>query len=146
MIDLSTIVAKKAFVQPIAQKHLLDTVLVCAVCEQESGWNPLAVRPEPAFKLKYIDPMKLSPLQSWTRSMSWGLMQIMGQTAIEFGFTGAFLTELCLPEAGVEYGCRKLRRCLDLHNSDVLDALAAYNGGSNPDYGPAVQGRMAKYF
>ena len=32
----------------------LDAALVCAVVEQESGWNPWAMRYEPAFTMRPI--------------------------------------------------------------------------------------------
>jgi soluble lytic murein transglycosylase-like protein len=148
VIDLSTIAIRKSFVTTFAHKHLLDPVLVCAVCEQESDWNTWAVRFEPAFEARYIKPAipeKPTTLEM-TKAMSFGLMQIMGETAIEFGFTGRFLSELCDPEVGAEYGCRKLRRCLDLHAADLNVGLETYNGGSNPDYAAEVQARMARYF
>ena len=71
-----------------AAAHSLNPALVCAVCETESSWNPKATRYEPAFQKRYIDPMNLSAQEAQDRSTSWGLMQIMGQTAIEFGWKG----------------------------------------------------------
>lgn len=43
------VLARKA-----ATAQSLDAALVCAVVEQESGWNPLAMRYEPAFFAKYV--------------------------------------------------------------------------------------------
>ena len=40
-----------------AEAEGLDTALVCAVVEQESGWNPWAMRYEPAFFAKYVAPL-----------------------------------------------------------------------------------------
>ncbi len=34
----------------------LDSAVVCAVVEQESGWNPWAMRYEPHFFAKYVAP------------------------------------------------------------------------------------------
>lgn len=147
-MDLTILDNRKALAVKHAKAHLLDPALVAAVCEQESDWIPWAVRFEPAFETRYIHPaLPAAPTTTeLTKAISFGLMQIMGQTAIEFGFTGRFLTELCDPDVGVEYGCRKLRRCCDLHNFNLNAALAAYNGGSNPDYAPQVQMRMSKYW
>ena len=39
-----------------ATKYGLDPLIVCAVIEQESGWNPWASRFEPAFEQRYIKP------------------------------------------------------------------------------------------
>ncbi len=143
--DLSTPLLRLLFVAPAAVKYGLDPALVAAVCEQESEWNPWAVRYEPAFYLRYIEPMNLnSHTEAQMRSASFGLMQIMGQTAREFGFDGRFLTELCDPDQGVLYGCRKLQKCFSIHG-DAETALLAYNGGSNKDYPAQVLARVAHY-
>jgi hypothetical protein len=96
----------------IACEHGLDPALACAVIEQESAWNPWAVRYEPAFLSRYIAPLytagKFSPTEAYMRSMSWGLMQVMGQVAREFGFKEQSLAELCDPATGIEFGCRIL--------------------------------------
>jgi soluble lytic murein transglycosylase-like protein len=39
-----------------AAAHSLDPALVCAVCEQESSWDPFAIRYEPAFYDRYVAP------------------------------------------------------------------------------------------
>lgn len=135
-----------------AQAHGLDPVLVQAVAEQESNWNPWAIRYEPAFLARYETPLKLSPTESTARSISWGLMQIMGEVAREHGYAGN-LAQLCDPATGLEYGCRKLKECViranqGAHADDydpVYAALEYWNGGSNPDYGKQVQARMPKY-
>jgi len=45
----------------LARKHAaalsLDPALVCAVIEQESAWNPFAMRYEPHFFSKYVAPL-----------------------------------------------------------------------------------------
>ena len=41
----------------IASEHGLDPALVCAVVEQESSWNPWAVRYEPGFLSRYVAPL-----------------------------------------------------------------------------------------
>ncbi len=58
-------------------------------------------------------------------------MQILGQTAREIGFDGTFLTELCDPEIGLEWGCRYLGILFDRHGDEGVDAVvASYNAGS----------------
>ena len=93
----------------IACAHGLEPSLVCAVIEQESAWNPWAVRYEPGFLSRYVAPLytagKLSATEAYTRSMSWGLMQVMGQVARENGFSQPSLAELCDPNTGIEFGC-----------------------------------------
>jgi Transglycosylase SLT domain len=43
-----------ALAQRAAEAHALWPTLVCAIVEQESAWNPWALRYEPAFYDKYI--------------------------------------------------------------------------------------------
>jgi len=125
----------------------LDPALVCAVCAHESdGWQQFAVRYEPGFYSRYIESMTgLSQTEKTMRATSFGLMQIMGQTAREFGFDGKFLTELLEPLNAVIYGCRKLKRCLDKNNGDVPAALLQYNGGGNANYPDLVMAHYKDY-
>jgi soluble lytic murein transglycosylase-like protein len=133
----------------IASAHGLEPALVCAVIEQESAWNPWAVRYEPGFLSRYIAPLytagKLSATEAYTRSMSWGLMQVMGQAARESGFEDPSLAELCDPAAGVEWGCRLLAKRLARARGDVPAALLAWNGGTNPNYPAEVLARTRNY-
>jgi soluble lytic murein transglycosylase-like protein len=92
-----------------AGAHALWPELVCAIVEQESAWNPWALRYEPAFYERYIAPFLTArrldrpdsrlaaltspgipddPTESRARAFSWGLMQVIGQVAREHGFTG----------------------------------------------------------
>ena len=71
------VLARKA---AVAQS--LDPALVCAVVEQESAWNPWAIRYEPAFFSKYVASLytnnKIAATEAYSRGFSWGLMQVMG--------------------------------------------------------------------
>jgi len=133
----------------IASEHGLEPALVCAVIEQESAWNPWAVRYEPGFLSRYVAPLytagKLSATEAYTRAMSWGLMQIMGQAARECGFEEPSLAELCDPAAGVEWGCRLLAKRVARAKGDVAAALLAWNGGANPNYPAEVLARTRNY-
>ena len=141
--DLSTPIARLALVTPIALKAGLQPSLVAAVCEQESGWEPGAVRFEPAFLRRYVSPLNLPLMESLDRSTSWGLMQIMGQTARELGFTDV-LSTLRAPDMVVIYGCKKLQKCFLLHRDDE-PSLLAYNGGGNSLYASQVLARVENY-
>lgn len=145
-MDLSTIEARKALAGKWAAKFGLEMPIVAAVCEQESSWNPFAIRFEPGFEARYIRPaIPTAPTtRELTEAMSFGLMQVMGEVAIELGWHGSFLTELCDPDTGVEFGCRKLQRCFQTHGDDST-SLLAYNGGGNPGYPVQVLARVAKY-
>ncbi len=144
-MDLSTNDARLALAKKYASKYGLDPLIVCAVIEQESGWNCWAMRFEPAFLVRYIEPLTLgNPTEEQARATSFGLMQTMGQVAREKGFQGKFLTELCDPDVGVDIGCRKLQSCFLAH-SDPEASLLAYNGGGNAFYGQQVLARVAHY-
>ena len=145
MIDLSTLEARKALAFKWAVKYGLDAAMVCAVIEQESGWIPWAMRYEPAFFDHYISSMTgLTATERTARATSYGLMQVMGQTARELGFSGRFLSELCDPDVGIDFGCRKLQKEFATHGADE-SGLLAYNGGGNPDYGKQVLARVGTY-
>ena len=85
-----------------AAAQSLDPALVCAIVEQESAWNPWAMRFEPLFFAKYVASLytnnKVSASEAYARGFSWGLMQVMGQVARESGFDALFLSTLCDPE------------------------------------------------
>lgn len=130
----------------------IDPALVCAIVEQESGWNPLAMRYEPAFYSRYVEPLiasgQIKPAtatEAWSRAVSWGLMQIMGQCARELGFEGAYLSELCDVATGLELGCKLLARKLALSEGDVGRALELWNGGASGMYAHEVMARLANY-
>jgi soluble lytic murein transglycosylase-like protein len=55
-----------------AAAHNLYPELICAICEQESAWNPWAIRYEPAFYEKYIRPLVDSSQLTHSRSTSVG--------------------------------------------------------------------------
>jgi len=139
-----------ALAQQKAATHQLYPALVCAVCEQESAWNPWALRYEPAFYARYVEPLwqraaVRSETEARARAFSWGLMQVMGQVARENGFAGASLAELCDPAAGLEIGCRVLARKLAAAEGNVRRALLLWNGGANPGYPAAVLARAENY-
>jgi soluble lytic murein transglycosylase-like protein len=138
------VLARKA-----AAAQALDPALVCAVVEQESAWNPWAMRYEPAFFTKYVASLytnnKVSASEAYARGFSWGLMQVMGQVARESGFDALFLSALCDPEQGLAVGCKLLRKKFDVVGADTTRALLAWNGGANLLYPVQVLARRAHY-
>jgi soluble lytic murein transglycosylase-like protein len=143
-LDLTTVQARLALAGKWAGG--LDPAIVCAVCEQESTWNPFAIRFEPAFEARYVRPaLPAAPTTlELTKAISFGLMQVMGEVAIELGFAGRFLTELCDPDTGVDFGCRKLRKCF-ASRPDLESSLLAYNGGGDAFYAQQVLARVKSY-
>jgi len=144
-----------ALARATAEAHQLDAALVCAICEQESAWNPWAIRYEPAFFAHYIAPQlnagKISNTEAQARAFSWGLMQVMGQVAREHNFgatsstNAAPLAQLCDPNCGLEIGCAVLAAKLATAHGDAARALQMWNGGGNPNYAAEVLVRMEKY-
>lgn len=122
----------------------LDEALVCAVVEQESNWIPWAIRYEPEFQARYVDPSHLGQTETIARSISWGLMQLMGQVARELGFNGK-MASLCDPDVGIPLGCQHLRNKIAAHGNDIHAGLQAWNGGGNPAYADQVLSRVTSY-
>src|ERR1700730_12431771 len=138
-----------ALARKAATAHSLDPALVCAVSEQESAWNPWAMRYEPHFFAKYVASLytnnKVSASEAYARGFSWGLMQVMGQVARETGFDALFLSALCDPEQGLALRCQVLRKKFDAMAGDTTRALLAWNGGANPAYPAQVLARKPHY-
>lgn len=132
-----------------AKTHQLNPLLIAAVIHQESGGRAYAMRKEEGFYQKYIKPKRtrdellgyVPPQERVTleterglRAFSFGLMQIMGQTAREAGFASDDLAELLIPSNNIAVGCRILRRKLEVSEGDQYFALLRYNGGANEMY------------
>jgi soluble lytic murein transglycosylase-like protein len=138
-----------ALARRAAESESLDAAVVCAVVEQESGWNTWAMRYEPLFFAKYVAPLytnnKVGATEAYARGFSWGLMQVMGQTAREAGVNSPHLSTLCDPAVGLAVGCKILRKKLDVAGGDLHKALLGWNGGANPDYAAEVAARVGRY-
>jgi soluble lytic murein transglycosylase-like protein len=139
------------FIFECAGRFNLPVELVAAVILQESRGDAFAIRYEPLFFVRYIDgkklnhyvPKTISPTtERHSRAMSWGLMQIMGETARQFGFDGESLAELVEPETNIEIGCRILSRHSE-KTADMEATLLRYNGGGNKSYPKEVIGRIS---
>lgn len=121
----------------------LDPALVCAIIEQESGFDTWAIRYEPSFLVKYV-PKNLPVTEYQGRAFSWGAMQCMGQVAREVGFKGP-LAQLCSPETGISVGCQVFHQKMLAARGDVRQALLYWNGGGNPRYADEVLARIGKF-
>jgi len=134
-----------ALTRTSAVQHLLDPALVCAVVEQESAWDTFAVRYEPAFRSRYVAPLNLPATEEITRSISWGLMQVMGQVAREHGFSEMPLAALCDPAYGLNIGCEVLSAKMTAGGGEPSRALQLWNGGANRSYASEVLSRVSRY-
>ena len=129
-----------------AIEHDLRPDVITCVILQESGGSPFAFRFEPGFYKKYLVNKTRVELTGWVpgiqelpnletekqaRATSWGLMQVMGETARWCAKTTfPYLTILCDPEKGIEAGCLVLAYYLNKEKGDYRRALARYNAGS----------------
>lgn len=132
-----------ALAKQIAASYALDPAIVCGICERESSWNTLEIRYEDGFFEKWIRPMTESgavtdKTEARARAISWGLMQIMGQSARLRGYHGSFAGLCADPGLGINYGCRHFKAYLDADGGNVEEALQHYNGGSNQNYSNEV--------
>jgi soluble lytic murein transglycosylase-like protein len=144
-----------ALARATAEAHQLDAALVCAICEQESAWNPWAIRYEPAFFARYVAPQlaagEISNTEAQARAFSWGLMQVMGQVAREHNFGMASskniapLAQICDPACGLDVGCTVFAAKLSAARGDAARALQLWNGGGNPNYAAEVLARVQNY-
>jgi soluble lytic murein transglycosylase-like protein len=143
-----------ALARAAAARHSLDPALICAIVEQESAWDPHAIRYEPAFRTRYVAPLGLPPTEEVARSISWGLMQVMGQVAREHGFIAKSLAALCDPATGLTIGCAVFAAKLRVASNGDASSIAAdvvhralelWNGGANTTYSAQVLARATHY-
>lgn len=144
-----------AAIEQAADVEALSPLLVGCVVMQESSGRQYAQRVEQAFWRRYV-----TGIMRWVRSTasraddqwarfpdiyasSYGLMQPMLQTAAELGFEYTFPGELFDPETNLRIGCRKLAKELRRNGGSVRRALAAYNGGGDPEYSGKVLAHAA---
>ena len=151
-----------------AAKYSVDPRLITAMVLVESSDDPFAWNPEPRYhylwdvrarapfrrvtdaELAAAFPPADFPVLSgdrdqewWAQRASWGLLQIMGALAREYGYRQAYLTALVDPATNLEVGCRHVAALLKWSEGDVLQAVAAFNGGKTGNV--AVPYRNQKY-
>lgn len=91
-------------IKAAAKRYGVDPRLVHAVIRAESGYRPDAVSPKGAI----------------------GLMQLMPPTAKRFGVVDSYN-----PEQNINGGTQYLSELIELFDSDIALALAAYNAGEH---------------
>src|SRR5258708_28852881 len=98
------------------------------------------MRYEPAFFAKYVAPLytnnKVGATEAYARGISWGLMQVMGQTAREKGASSLYLSTLCDPAVGLAVGCRILRQKLEAAGRAGRRAPLGGDGGAPRGHRP----------
>ena len=124
---------------PIVMKYSntykVDPALVFAIIEQESAFRPKAYRIEEAYWRKYILPnpkYKTNPfLKDKTAWGSWGLMQILYDTALQYDMPPNIHPSkwLTIPENNIKIGVKYLADLFQRYK-ELSDVIAHYNGGS----------------
>lgn len=138
-------------------QYKLRPDLIGALIMQESSAMPLASRFEPGFKRKYLDGKRLSHFvpeikyvpteyEILQRATSFGLCQIMGQVAREYGIKTTWLTMIYDPAVNIELCCRILNRIMGDQRDEATyrKALLRYNGGGDPDYPDKIFRRIER--
>ena len=125
----------KSLIIEAAHRHGLRPALVGAVVLTESTEDVLTWSGRYEAHFPVTRPSQLRPkycsiaTEKIWQKCSWGLMHVMGGTARDMGFKG-WLSELCQPEIGLEYGCKYLAKQMARYHGNVELAVAAYNAGS----------------
>ena len=136
------VLAHKTAIQAAAQKHGLPWEVLAGLVANESGGIPWAARYEKNFRWLWrhdggqnplIPPQCTAVTEETHQKTSWGLCQVMGATARQMGKKG-WLTELCQPHVGLEYGAAYLSQMLGRAQGDTAGALLKYNGGGDQGY------------
>ena len=129
----------RALIEQVAAQFGLDGRLLEAQCWQESSDQADAFRWEPGFYRRYVKGNAKAKAGQYgpLAACSYGLLQIMLETAVEEGF-GGNPWDLFTPAAGLYWGARHLARLRDDHAGDMMAALLAFNGGGDPTYASRV--------
>jgi soluble lytic murein transglycosylase-like protein len=98
-----------------SQRWNIPVPWIQAIIETESSWNPNAYR----YEAKLNDA-------------SYGLMQILGKTAVGLGFKGDVYHDLYDPQTNIEVGTADLAQLRNSYGDDFRRIYSAYNSG-NPD-------------
>lgn len=119
--------------EDMSKKYQIPKPLVCAIMFCESSFRPNAVRFEPEYKKRYVvnNPNYTGLPEdelNWL-SQSMGLMQCMGNLAIELGFTFTDPLEIFEPRINIEIGCFFLRKLFNKYKN-WPDVISSYNQGN----------------
>lgn len=124
-------IAKKEEIKELckkyAEKYGLDWKLVYAIAQIENRNNQPLARFEPLFYEKYLSKFDISEDEKYLRACSYGLMQVMGQTAIEHGWNEPF-SELFDTEKNLDLACKIIKKLFEKYREEEL-VISAYNGG-----------------
>ena len=116
-----------------SEQYKIKADLLAAIVMVESAGDPYAMRFEShwkhVFKAEEFARRCGSSRQTEeiAQSTSWGLCQVMGTVAREYGHRG-YLSELCNPALSLHFGCLHLKKKIERFGE--LAGIAAYNAGT----------------
>ena len=126
-----------------SELYKLPITIIAAVIATESAFDRWAIKYEPHYSWLYGDDesekteamrkllAKVDDRTEWkSQQFSYGLMQVMGAVAREYGYEGKYLTSLCRASQGLKHGCMHLKIQVKRYSGNVNKGLAAYNAGS----------------
>lgn len=121
-------------IHEVADLHHLPFDLLQAQVLIESAGDAAAFRYEEGYFLRYIQgkPHVKGAVYGPLAACSYGLLQIVLETALEMGYQGR-PEELFDPLTGLSWGAKKMRALWTWAGGALTDyeqALAAYNGGT----------------
>jgi soluble lytic murein transglycosylase-like protein len=125
----------KEIVDRCCEKHGLREDIVMAICAVESNYDTYAMRYELHwryhFNVEYYASINkiTKDTEHQLQSFSYGVMQVMGSVARELGFQGP-LVKVCVPDIGIDLGCKKLKQQLVRYDGEYDKAISAYNQGT----------------
>jgi len=121
-------------IEPVAKRYDLDISLVVAIVMAESSGIKEKIRYEKGYPF-FNDTEGFAKKNCITRDtetnaqkMSWGLMQVMGSTARDMGFTD-LLPKMIYPNFNIEIGCKYLGYLFKKYEGNKERAISAYNAG-----------------
>jgi soluble lytic murein transglycosylase-like protein len=141
-------------IETVAREFSVEPDILAAIILQESSGRFDACRLENGFYRKYLEQKEESELVGYIpgrltlleekllRSISYGLMQLMGNTAREMGFTSDDWQDLFDPMINIRLGAKYFSKLLKSEDGDTRKALLRWNGGGDPYYPERVFKRI----
>lgn len=114
-----------------SQIYNLDYSLLKAIIAAESDYDASATRKESQLDASLRKANRFED----GASTSYGLTQILGDTARSLGYDGTFDDLKTDTDKQIELGAKLLRSNLDRTDDDEDAAISAYNGGFRQEYG-----------
>ena len=140
----------KISIQKYCDQYRLDPLLIRAIIETESDYNPMAFRFEPNFRWLYSDK-ELAGILGCNRdtmraiqSVSYGLMQVMGSVCYEYGFR-EWPGHLFNVDLNIRYGCQHVKNLMMRKKlTEAEEIYDAYNSG-RADPNDGNQGNVRRF-